>query len=61
MKLLITLLFMSSVLTACNFKENLKEAGDGIQTGVQNAGEALKETPAAISETSNKVEADIKK
>ncbi|NOQ90898.1 MAG: hypothetical protein GQ549_08125 [Gammaproteobacteria bacterium] len=60
MRLLITLTLMLSVLSACNFKEGLKEAGDGIQDGAQNVGEALKELPADISKASNKVEADIK-
>ena len=61
MKLLITVAFMLFVLSACNFQESLKEVGDGVQSGVQNAGEALKEAPAAISEASNEAEADIKK
>ena len=60
MKLIVTVIFMMSVLSACNFKESLKEAGDSIQTGVQNVGDAAKELPADISEASNKVEADIK-
>ena len=60
MKSLITLILMLSVLSACNFKEGLKETGDGVQDGVQNAVEALKELPADISKASNKVEADIK-
>ena len=61
MKLFITVAFMLSVLTACNFQESLKEVGDGVQTGVQNAGDALKDAPADVSEASNKAEADIKK
>ena len=61
MKLLITVAFMLSVLSACNFKESLKEVGDGVQGGVQNAGEALKEAPADVSKASNEAEADIKK
>lgn len=60
MKLLITLAFMFSVLTACNFKEGLKEAGDTIQDGASNVTEAAKEAPADVSEASNKAEADIK-
>ncbi len=60
-KLFIVLIFMLPVLSACNFKEGLKETGDGMQDGVQNVGEALKELPADISKASNKVEADIKK
>ena len=60
MKLIITLFFMLSVLSACNFKEGLKETGDAIQDGTQNAVEGLKEVPAAVSEASNKVEDDIR-
>ncbi len=61
MKVLITLFLIMMTLSACNFKEGLKEMGDGVQGGVQNAGEALKEVPAGISDASNEVEADIKK
>ncbi len=61
MKLFITLVLMSFLLTACNFKENLKEVGDSVQDGVQNIGEAVKDAPADISKASNKVEDDIKK
>jgi hypothetical protein len=53
--------FTLSVLTACNFKEGLKETGDAIQDGTQNVVEAAKELPADISEASNKAEADIRK
>ncbi len=60
MKLFIVLALMLSVLGACNFKENLKETGDGVQDGVQNVGEALKELPADVSKASNKVEDGIK-
>ena len=59
MKLIITLVMMTA-LSACNFKENLKEVGDDVQAGAQNLGQALKELPADISEASNKAEADIK-
>ncbi len=61
MKFFIILILTLSVLSACNFKEELKEAGDGVQDGVQNVGEALKGLPADMSKASNKVEADIKK
>jgi len=61
MKSFIILILMLSVLSACNFKESLKEVGDGIQDGVQNIGDAAKDAPADVSEASNKVEADIKK
>ena len=61
MKLLITLVFMVSVLTACNFQESLKEAGDSIQGGAQNAAEESKDVPADVSEAANKAEADAKK
>jgi len=60
MKLFITMFFMLSVLTACNFKEGLKEAGDGIQGGAQNATEEAKDVPAGVSDASNKAEADAK-
>jgi len=60
MKLLLTVFFMSLVLSACNFKEGLKEAGDTIQGGAQNATEEAKDVPAGVSEASNKAEADIK-
>jgi predicted small secreted protein len=61
MKSIISLAIVLSLLTACNFKEGLKETGDGVQQGTQNALEAAKELPADISKASNKVEADIKK
>jgi len=60
MKLLITLAFMISVLTACNFKEGLKETGDTIQGGAQNATEEAKDVPAGVSDASNKAETDVK-
>jgi hypothetical protein len=60
MKLLITSMFMLTVLSACNFKEDLKDTGDAVQTGAQNAAEAAKELPADLSKAMNKVEADIK-
>ena len=49
-----------AMLTACNFKEGLKETGDAIQDGTQNAVEGLKEVPGAVSDASNDVEKDIK-
>jgi predicted small secreted protein len=61
MKLFFTLILGLTVLTACNFKEGLKETGDAIQEGVQNAGQAVKELPADISDASNEAEADIRK
>lgn len=61
MRFYIPLLISLSALTACNFKENLKEVGDGVQTGVQNAGEAVKETASGVSKASNKVEEGIRK
>ncbi len=61
MKLFTVLFLMLSVLSACNFKQGLKETGDGVQDGVQNVGEALKELPADVSKASNKVEDDVKK
>lgn len=59
-KIFVTTLILS-LLTACNFKEGLKETGDAIQEGTQNAVEAVKDVPADISEASNKAEADIRK
>ncbi len=61
MKLLLSLALMLAVLTACNFKEGLKETGDTIQSGAQSAAEAVKDLPADISEASNKAEADMRK
>ncbi|MBT8118272.1 MAG: hypothetical protein KJN89_01030 [Gammaproteobacteria bacterium] len=61
MRFFITLAVMLTVVSACNFKEGLKETGDAIQGGTQNAVEAVKGAPADISEASNKAEADIKK
>jgi hypothetical protein len=49
------------LLSACNFKEGLKETGDAIQEGTQNAVEAVKGAPADISEASNDAEAGIRK
>jgi predicted small secreted protein len=60
MKLLVAWLFTALVLAACNLKEGIKETGDAVQQGTQNAVEALKQAPAEISKASNKVEADIK-
>jgi len=57
---LIVMLVAVTALSACNFKESLKEAGDSVQTGAQNVGQAVKKLPADISEASNKAEADIK-
>lgn len=48
------------LVSACNFKEGLKETGDVVQEGTQNAVEAVKSAPADISEASNKAEADIR-
>ena len=62
MKRLLLSTFIFFVLSACsNFKEDLKSAGDTVQTGTQNALEAAKELPADISKASNKAEADIRK
>ncbi len=60
MKKIIILVLALPLLSACNFKENLKETGDAVQTGTQNAIEGLKEVPAAVSEASNKIEKDIR-
>lgn len=57
---IIGIVSMLLMTTACNFKEDLKEVGDGVQQGAQNAAEAVKELPADISEASNKVEKDIR-
>lgn len=61
MKLFIIPALILLLLTGCNFKEGLKDTGDAIQGGTQNAVEAAKGLPADISEASNKAEADIKK
>jgi len=60
MKQFIFLMLSLSLLTACNFKEGLKETGDAVQEGTQNAIEGLKEVPGAVSEASNEVEKDIR-
>jgi outer membrane lipopolysaccharide assembly protein LptE/RlpB len=60
MKKVILLVFTVLILSACNFKENLKETGDAVQHGAQNAAEAVKQLPAEISEASNKLEAEIR-
>ena len=60
MKKISFLVLLVSVLSACNFKDGLKETGDAVQDGTQNAIEGLKEVPAAVSEASNKVEKDIR-
>ena len=61
MKLIILFTVALTLISACNFKEGVKDVGDGIQTGVQNIGDAAKDAPADVSEASNKAEADIKK
>ena len=61
MKQFVILISALILVTACtNFEENLKETGDAVQTGTQNAIEGLKEVPAAVSEASNKVEKKIR-
>ncbi len=54
------LLLTFFLLTACNFKEGVKETGDAVQDGTQNAIEGLKEVPGAVSEASNKIERKIR-
>ena len=61
MKILTMLFLMMSILVACNLKEGIKETGDAVQEGAQNAVEALKQAPAEISEASNKAEAEMRK
>ncbi len=60
MQQFIFLMLSFFLLTACNFKEGLKETGDAVQDGTQNAIEGLKEVPGAISEASNEVEKNIR-
>jgi len=61
MKQFIFLMLSLFLFTACsNFKEDLKETGDAVQRGTQNAIEGLKEVPGAVSEASNKVEKKIR-
>ena len=60
MKLSIVLVMAVVILSACNFKEDLKSAGDSVQDGVQNVGTEAKKVPGAVSEASNKVEKNIK-
>ena len=56
MKIFLLVPLILLLLSACNFKEGVKETGDAVQEGTQNAIEGLKEVPAAVSEASNKVE-----
>ena len=60
MKLIMTLFFMTAVLSACHFNETLKDVGDGVETGVQNVGDAIKTVPADVGEALNKIEADLR-
>jgi len=61
MKLFLLSIFMLPALLACShFKEDLKETGDAVQEGAQNAAEAAKKLPADISKALNKVEDDIR-
>ena len=60
MKQFIFLILVLFFLTACNFKEGLKETGDAVQDGTHNAIEGLKEVPGAVSKASNKVEKEIR-
>lgn len=60
MKLSILLFLTMTVLTACNFKEDLKSAGDSFQDGVQSVGKEAKKAPGAVSDASNEAEKDIK-
>lgn len=42
------IIFITSLMllgSACNFKEGLKETGDAVQEGTQNAVEAVKGAP----------------
>ncbi|MBL4712216.1 MAG: hypothetical protein JKX75_06920 [Gammaproteobacteria bacterium] len=55
-KILITVVLMSGVLSACN----VKEAGDSVQEVTQNIVEGVKEVPAALGKASNKVEDDLR-
>lgn len=60
MKYLAIVLFVF-MLTACNFKEGVKETGDAVGEGVENIVEGVKQVPKAIGDASNKIEADLKK
>lgn len=60
MKILIISMFMLFSLSACNFKEDLKDSGDAVQDGAKNAAEAAKKLPAELSKAMNKVETEIK-
>jgi len=60
MKKMMLLVTVLTLLSACNFKDGLKETGDAVQDGTQNAIEGLKEVPGAVSEASNKVEKNIR-
>ena len=59
-KLLLLIALMLTVLTGWNLEDGLQEMGEGIRNGVKGAEQAVKQTPAAISEAGNKIEDDIK-
>lgn len=56
MKLLIVFVSSMLLLSACNLQEAMKTTGDAVTTGVENTGEALKQTPAAVGEAINNVD-----
>jgi len=60
MKLSILLVLTLTVLTACNFNEDLKSAGDSFQDGVDHVGEEVKKAPDGIKDASNNAEKNIK-
>ena len=60
MKILIVFVSSMFMLSACNLQEATKTTGDAVTTGVESAGEALKQAPAAIGEAINNVEKNIR-
>ena len=58
MKVLSIVVFMLSVLTACNLQEGIKDTGDGIQGAVDNL--KLKEAAKGIADVSNEAVDNMK-
>ena len=62
MKTSVTLVLSVFMLVACdNFKEGVKETGDTVGVGVENAIEGARQLPRAIGDAANKIEADLRK
>ncbi|MDH5710107.1 MAG: hypothetical protein OEZ15_00370 [Gammaproteobacteria bacterium] len=55
MKLLSGLFLFSLLLAGCNFKEAVKETGEGIEKGANNLIEGVKQAPKAIGDAARKI------